>query len=76
MTGNKQEQIEFAFQVESNSSNEWSRQLDGPHFAENWQAMMSQAYQTNAWYKKFDRKITHIRYKRPEDKTVQSWPMT
>lgn len=64
-------QIEYALQIEAESGNPMSRQLDGPHYAEDWKALMAEVYKAKAWYRRRGRKVTSVRYKRPGDNTVQ-----
>ena len=52
---------EFALLIEGDSV--MSRELEGPHYADTWNEVIAQAAQANAFYRRFDRRVTRIDYK-------------
>lgn len=63
--------VEYALQIEAESGNSMSRDLDGPYYADDWQAVMAEVYKAKAWYRRFGRTVTSVRYKNPGDTQVQ-----
>lgn len=64
-------QYEYAFQVEGDSPA--SRDLDGPHFADDWHTVVAEAVKAKRWYAGFGRRITSIRYKEPGEDQVKEF---